>query len=337
MSTLFLHIGHGKTGSSWLQSALALSQDRLAAAGIVYPTPPGGLPADPTSISTGNGRHLLESSAAFAEHLPVDTRRPRHLLYSSEYLFLALEQLPSPEHLTELAQSHGLERVEILCFIRNPVGHASSAYQQRVKRAGLHESISRFFEDFRFPERVAALVRKFAPLPGLNLQLRNYDVCKDSLLDILQSWLKLPSGTLIEPPLPRINRSLTHAEITLQKALNRQLGPSGRLLADPLCEHLPLAEPDKVLPPREVQLALCQRMQAAMELTNSSLPAKHHYAWDILEPDPEPPDIAFSEAQIEVIAESLGSEIARLRRTLESHGGRYRPWWKKYLKFSSRT
>ena len=34
---LFLHIGHGKTGTSAIQSSLAIASERLAALGIEYP------------------------------------------------------------------------------------------------------------------------------------------------------------------------------------------------------------------------------------------------------------------------------------------------------------
>lgn len=38
MTTVFLHVGHGKTGSSYAQSSLALCRDHLASPGLAYPT-----------------------------------------------------------------------------------------------------------------------------------------------------------------------------------------------------------------------------------------------------------------------------------------------------------
>ena len=40
MRTLFLHVGHSKTGSSFLQASFANSIERLAECGIDYPGAP---------------------------------------------------------------------------------------------------------------------------------------------------------------------------------------------------------------------------------------------------------------------------------------------------------
>ena len=39
MTGIKLHIGHGKTGTSYMQAALAISQDALLEAGYYYPLP----------------------------------------------------------------------------------------------------------------------------------------------------------------------------------------------------------------------------------------------------------------------------------------------------------
>ena len=46
---------------------------------------------------------------------------------------------------------------------------------------------------------------------------------------------------------------MTRGELVLQMALNSQLGPSGPLLSNPLCEQLTDIEPDVVRPSVAVQ------------------------------------------------------------------------------------
>jgi len=54
---------------------------------------------------------------------------------------------------------------------------------------------------------------------------------------------------------------MTYAELMLQKELNRILGPSGRLLSDPLCEKLTEIEPDKIIPHLSVQNEMWAKIQ----------------------------------------------------------------------------
>ena len=64
MRTLFLHIGQGKTGSSFLLAAFAASADALLEAGIRYPADAGGHErAVSGGITSGNGVLLTEALA----------------------------------------------------------------------------------------------------------------------------------------------------------------------------------------------------------------------------------------------------------------------------------
>jgi len=57
---LVIHVGHSKTGSSFMQSNLALNSDYLATQGVFYPV--SSESEKDLRISSGNG-HLLETSA----------------------------------------------------------------------------------------------------------------------------------------------------------------------------------------------------------------------------------------------------------------------------------
>ena len=61
MKKLIIHIGHGKTGSSYLQSVFALNKDMLKKEGFDYPDHKDSKVAEIGYISAGNGDLLLEN------------------------------------------------------------------------------------------------------------------------------------------------------------------------------------------------------------------------------------------------------------------------------------
>ena len=62
MKKLIVHVGHGKTGSSFLQSIFALNSDRMAQLGILYPEHISNAMARRGHITSGNGNILLETN-----------------------------------------------------------------------------------------------------------------------------------------------------------------------------------------------------------------------------------------------------------------------------------
>jgi hypothetical protein len=311
--TLFLHIGHGKTGSSWIQSSLRLSRAALAVQGIDYPSRRDSGVGDPTRITSGNGIGLLTSAEGFDARIAgCQTPPERSLFFSSEFLFREIEDSESVGFLRPVAHKHGFERVSLLLFIRDPLGHAASEWQQSVKRGGAVESVGDFFAHFAMPEGVAAVLDRLERA-GVELAVRNYSRCRDRLLAETAGWLGIGEATLTPPPAARVNRSLTRSEIALQQALNSRLGRCGELLSDPLCERLPDLEPDDVRPPVAVQEAAWNRLLPAIERVNARLPEEHRYRCDIREPAPETESLCFSAAQLDVIAGAVAGEIARLR------------------------
>ena len=96
-------------------------------------------------------------------------------------------------------------------------------------------------------------------------------------------------------------------------ALNSQLGPSGPLLSNPLCEQLTDIEPDVVRPSVAVQEQLWHTLSDAVARVNYHVPKEHQYQYDLLQPDDAGGLINLSEDQLRIAGESLGAEIARLR------------------------
>jgi hypothetical protein len=314
MQTLFIHVGHGKTGSSWLQAAFRINRALLAANGLRYPALPDE-PAEPGAITMGNAKGLCASAEMLDQRLAGTTDSGvSGVVFSSETLFNELREGPiDAKTLVKSAAHHGFSRVSVLMLLRDPIGQAISHHGQRIKRGGICHSVEETMATFDVPIRALALIQRLEAEPAIDLRLRNYSRCRDRLLDEVTDWLGVPRGVLPAPPVGKVNRSLNRGETILMQVLNKHLRHTGPLLADPLCERL-ADVPDSVLPAPDygAQKALWERLAPAIDEINQRLPVDHHYRADFREPA-EYGDPVLSEAQLELIGDCLGAEIARLR------------------------
>ena len=214
--TLYLHMGHAKTGSSWIQTSLRMSQDALAAHEIRYAEGDRLAVDADRRITSGNGVGLLDSEASMAARLGRSDIAPdASILFSREHWGSDLD--PSlASHLSRIAEQHGFERVSVLLFIRDPMGHAYSAWQQAVKRGGRCQGIEDFYREYAFPQNVARTLETLAKCNGVEVRVRNYSRCKGRLLEETAAWLDLPEDSLQRPTVTRVNRSMTRAELALQ-------------------------------------------------------------------------------------------------------------------------
>ena len=132
--TLKLHIGQHKTGTSFLQSVLALSTGALADSGILYPTDKSTARAATGGVSFGNWPSFR---ALLATPDLMDQMAEPVVLFSSEGF---CENLPEPDFLDQfqrLVADDRLGAVDVLLYIRDPVAYAISYAQQLTKRAGM--------------------------------------------------------------------------------------------------------------------------------------------------------------------------------------------------------
>ena len=230
-STLYLHVGHSKTGTSWLQAALRENADALAEAGLAYPILEGVGVEQGAEIGQGNGLWLATGPAGELElrlRMIARAAGPAGAVLSAEEFFPRLARHDDPAVLPRAARAAGFGGIEILLFIRNPVGHAASLWQQYLKTAGGTAPIEAFFEKYSVPELVAQFLDRFMPIDGAGLTCLSYDRHRHDLLAPLRAWLGLPAATLAPPCAPTINRGMTRGELALQVALNRPIGRAGR-------------------------------------------------------------------------------------------------------------
>lgn len=313
MRKLLLHIGHGKTGSSMIQSGFRLSRDRLERAGIIYGVGADENVVDELQITSGNGSRLVERPDALTQALLPYASGTDHLLYSSEMLFGEFLKMKDPERLITDARTAGFDQIHILLFVRNPMGHASSLWQQSVKRSGKTALIEDAYNVYKFPALVAKFLTSVEGIDGFNVTLRNYSACSKSLLSEVEKWLEVPENTLMAPKATRVNRSMTRAELELQLAFNAHLGKSGDLISDPLCEKLDDIQPDDIRPSLEVQQALWDRLRSPIQTVNAALPETHKYQFDVKESLANDEVLEFTSEQIKVFAESICKQMNRMR------------------------
>ena len=292
---LYLHIGHGKTGSSFLQSWLACNAEALCThAGLIYPQrlPGQEHPLDGRAqlgqFSQGNG-FVLDQLLQWRTS-PQRQRRwlrrlangERHgLVFSFEgwaKRFSAL--LPD---LQALMACWGLEQVELLLLVRDPLEHACSAYSQMVKRHGYCGSLDDWLASYRFTQRLLESLDAIAAAgPQVRLTAAHYGRARNELLPLLQGWLALdPSQPWQQPAQVRVNRSLSLEELRLMRLLNRQIGDAAARVGEHLVDRLPGEAAARLQPSPQAVEAFQARWQQPVMLINQRLPAAVQLSLDL--------------------------------------------------------
>lgn len=315
--SLYLHIGHNKTGSSYVQSSLACSIDKLLDQGIVYPESINIERAAKGEITNGTFDSFLK---VLKNDEFLSPNCQNRFLFSSEILFQSFVDEVFQESFREFINKNDIASVKVLLFLRDPVSHACSSYQQLTKRAGFDKPIKALpFENFDVPRNVNNVLDFLESLQQINVTVKNYSREKNHIISVVEEWLELPSGTLRIPKTRIVNRSLTFSELELQRFVNVDLGSSGNVLADHLCNNLPDISSDEVRPSIAIQENLWDNLMPEIGKVNARVApeAKYDRDRDITDPKQYDDDLfVFSQAQLEVIASCIVrpvQEVARYR------------------------
>ena len=245
---LFLHLGHGKTGTTYLQNILALNVDRLEREGILYPVVPADLEKikqKHAHINSGNGMLFWNS-----KELDASDRNYPKTLFSSEYLFHCIATQPDSSLRLQEASQH-FSKVNALLFVRDPIEFELSRFQQAVKREGYFGSIESHILESDYTRTVLAGLTALRQNPQIRLTVFNYSRERNSLVDKFEAWLGLSRSVLEKPKPKRINRSLTFLELKAQRRLNQIFGQKAYRFSDFMCETFPNL--------KEVKLNISQR------------------------------------------------------------------------------
>lgn len=268
MATLYLHAGHGKTGSSYIQSTMANSIESVLEQGYYYPFSRDITSAASGKISSGNSSDFER----LIDHGVIGEK----VIFSGENFF-HLFRGESGRELLRKACSAGYDEVNIILFIRDPIDHAPSSYQQSIKRGGQSWDVSEFFGRYSVPKLVDEFIRQCSLFEDINLTVKNYSRCRSNILSEFCSWSGLCESKLMVPKVKNVNRSLTRAELIFQREFNKNLGKCGGLISDVLCNELPDIESELMLPSKEVQERMLERMKGHIDFVNSKVDQQHRY------------------------------------------------------------
>ena len=315
---VYMHIGQGKTGSSYLQSSLAISSSKLQDFNLYYPSEGrqhnraisghvnvGNLP--PTK---GLGRHSPGSFLSALEAAAL--QHNGSLVFSNEGLF---SSIVNHDLWSEIKAQAKVHKIHMFVLIRDPLDHALSAYQQGIK-GGLTKTIGQFLENYCMPVQTRKLI-ELVDGSEIQLTIKNYSRHKSNLLAIAEDWLRLPPETLVVPPHEKVNRSLTRAESAFQIAFNRHVGARARLfVSDALANELPNIEAEQIFVEPEALEKFLERMTGLINDVNKFLPDGEGYRIETLDEAmtrlptlEEVNQLSITQSQIEVLARNVARFI----------------------------
>ncbi len=308
---LVLHIGHGKTGSSALQSFLANNSEILKEYGVLYPKHESFNLAKKGYISTGNilaKEDLFEAIEDSISEASIN-KKITSILFSSESLFMKI--IRNHKKIKILDKKYNLT---VIMYVRNPLDHALSAYGQMVKRGGETRLISEWIKNYRALDQVIKLI-KICKVSSIRLNIINYsniESIEKSFLNVLlnnnsQDFLK--KCTIQENLV--VNRSLSKVEYEIQRNFNKYFGKrSSKFISDQLVNSLPFIESEKESIDEYTLNHFIKNNREKVEFINSFLDEKNKLDLS------KPKDITYnskvhqiSSDQIEVLTESISNKI----------------------------
>lgn len=223
--TLYLHVGLRKTGSSYIQTALAMNRSKLYREGhLWYPRPTDQESALRGKTSSGNApsRKLWKT----LERIRPQLRKGRNVLVSREQFFDTTAEILGVEATKAVLEREVIRTIQVadikmLLFVRDPLDWCFSMYSQEVK----HSRITVSFQDWLqtgigFPPRTLELIEWFSAL-GVEIEVENYTTVKSHILDRFMEWLDLPATLRLSTPgFGPVNRSLNLGELKFQRIAN---------------------------------------------------------------------------------------------------------------------
>ncbi|MDQ2088785.1 hypothetical protein [Marimonas arenosa] len=305
MAQTIVHIGHGKTGSSAIQSFLALNAELLRAFGIEYPWHDSFAAAREGRITSGN----------YDSFYRLEQRPAGMVLFSSEKF--CRDVVNRPEFLERLAGIGG--QVKIICYTRDLFDHFLSAYGQLIKRGRGTDSPRAYAERHKIFRVLARVIDRLEEA-GIALELTNYSRLDGPIeMDFAHRILGAEAARLLDQAQRvdgAVNRSLTRAELALQRLFNEYAAfPTARFISDALCNALPEIRGERPPLDSETCNLLIERNRDAIARINRRLPAGEAIR---LEPPADAGSAGgsyvFSEDQLRVLARSVSEEIAKSRK-----------------------
>lgn len=234
MKEIILHVGHGKTGSSYLQSILALNRTNLLEVGIDYPEHDSFIFAKKGDITSGNGEILINN------YLNLESiTKKKYILFSGEELFSKLIQ---SNWFKTFAKEYS-QKLRVIIYTRNLFAYSFSMWGQAVKRSNEILDLDSYFQNTNYltPYKILFEWMQLGSELKFKLIVRNYSNHKETLIDtFFKDAFDIPKKNIKLNLLDQkqINRSLTFSEYEIQRVIN-YLKLDSRPVSDFLINDLP--------------------------------------------------------------------------------------------------
>ena len=214
MQRIILHIGRHKSGTSAIQRFLGENRAAFAEAGIVIPTL-GGFDNPEADEADKVAHHLIamdfgQSKKALPSQQKEWVSAVAQAAEGYDTLVLSSEAFQNASDFTGLRALCNGRYVEVVCYLREYLDYALSAYAQEVKKSGI---TSNFFEFERgFDPQLARFMTRWEHFAN-RCHWRLYDRAQLVGGDVVQDFLEVarlpdPGGPRPEQENPRLGGSL---------------------------------------------------------------------------------------------------------------------------------
>ena len=273
---LFLHIGHGKTGTSAIQSSLAIASEKLAALGIEYPIDTKLRDrASQLEITSGNWKPKSETS--LTDQLLEITRRNKKnstIILSSESLFWLV-----PDLLSRKSDWGDFIDLHIIMAVREVEEMLSSEYQQLVKRHGNSMLLGQFIRTRNFVSSHHAKAAEIIDLMSQHKTSNTIINYSKHRKDISRLIFKLIGAEEAYPEDKMagavINRSLSRKEleflIMINKLYHNKFPSISTTISDALIKRQPNLEAGKYRISEKQLEKIYKKNEAALQKINACL------------------------------------------------------------------
>ena len=277
MSHLILHVGHGKTGTSFIQSLLSLNVKELNKLNIHYPYHKSFDEAQSGFISSGNGVDLANDGR-------IDFEEFDNLLFSNEGLFHALLE----DNILEKKILSHCDKLSVILYTRNVLEMLISGWGQVVKRGGQSLSLNEYLTSVADPHHTRVL--KWIELSkefNFDLYVRNYSRHKRDIFGSFSSTLceliKVKTDSFSEFAMPEfriVNRSMTLAEYALLQSANKIDKSFGRALSDAFVNKIPILQSEVPHINKNLKEELAHKYEPIITKINSHIDTSEAIAFE---------------------------------------------------------
>lgn len=275
MKEAILHIGHGKTGTSFIQSILSLNIKKLDEAGIYYPYDTNFSSAKLGKISSGNGSLLDDHSFTFSSS--------KKTLISGENLFFKLW----PDKVLIEAVLSKVDNLRVLLYSRNIMEMLASTWGQFVKRSGETRSFEHFVLENNDHHHSTVLTWiDLSKRYNFELIIRNYshhkfEIFNDFINLVIERTEKKDEtfSDFLQPPIQTVNRSMTDFEYALLRIFNSVDTKLSHKIADALVELAPNVQSDLPQLSTETFITLKEKYKPVLDQINTYLPKSEHLSF----------------------------------------------------------